>query len=144
MIDNELKVIAVLNQGMFKLSPLKLKSDDQYSFNDAYNKNIIAELKHRQFVLGTYPDYMLEKDKYMRLMDIACSTRRVAYYVNSFDSGEIVGWSLQGLHRQGGLNWEKRLCPKTTEFKDNDKIEKTVAFLSLDHASLWGNLPKLI
>jgi len=53
MIDNELKVIAVLNQGMFKLSPLKLKSDDQYSFNDAYNKNIIAELKHRQFVLGT-------------------------------------------------------------------------------------------
>jgi len=55
-----------------------------------------------------------------------------------------VAWSLQGLHRQGGLNWEKRLCPKTTEFEDNDKIEKTVAFLSLDHASLWGNLPKSI
>ena len=80
----------------------------------------------------------------MRLMDIACATRRVAYYVNSFDSGEIVAWSLQGLHRQGGLNWEKKLCPKTTEFEDNDKIEKTVAFLSLDHASLWGNLPKSI
>ena len=105
MIDNELKVIEVLNQAKFKLSPLKLKSDDQYSFNDAYNKNIIAELKHRQFVLGTYPDYMLEKDKYLRLMDIACATRRVAYY---------------------------------------DKIEKTVAFLSLDHATLWGNLPKSI
>ena len=144
MIDNELKVIEVLNKGIFALSPLKLKSNDQYSFNDAYNKNIIAELKHRQFIIGTYPDYMLEKDKYLRLMNIATSTRRIAYYINSFDSGEIVAWSLQGLHRQGGLNWEKKLCPKTTEFEDNDKIEKTVAFLSLDHATLWGNLPKSI
>tara|TARA_R110000787_G_scaffold99123_1_gene203627 strand:- start:209 stop:643 length:435 start_codon:yes stop_codon:yes gene_type:complete len=144
MIDNELKVIKVLNQGKFKLSPLKLNSDDQYSFNDAYNKNIIAELKHRQVPLGAYPNYMLERDKYIRLMNIATTSRRIAYYINSFDSGEIIGWSLMPLWKMGVLNWQEKLCPATTEFGNNQKINKIVTFLSSDYAEILGNLPESI
>lgn len=142
MIEKELAVVSVLNKTKFALYPLEYQYYDEYSYFDCKSKYAIVELKHRDFELNRYTDYILERDKYKRLMKEAFDNRKKFWYINSFESGEIIGWNVTNLYLFNQMPPISTLmCPTTTEFDNNEKIEKEVYFLQLDCAEHIGNLP---
>jgi len=145
MIEKELAVVSVLNKTKFALYPLEYQYYDEYSYFDCKSKYAIVELKHRDFELNRYTDYILERDKYKRLMKEAFDNRKKFWYINSFESGENIGWNVTNLYLFNQMPPISTLmCPATTEFDNNEKIEKEVYFLQLDCAEHIGNLPKSV
>ena len=145
MIEKELAVVSVLNKTKFALYPLEYQYYDEYSYFDCKSKYAIVELKHRDFELNRYTDYILERDKYKRLMKEAFDNRKKFWYINSFESGEIIGWNVTNLYLFKQMPpIQTLMCPATTEFDNNEKIEKEVYFLKLDCAEHIGNLPKSV
>jgi len=98
----------------------------EYSAFDAisYDTNSCFELKCRR---THYPDLLLEKKKYDVLMELASKSKMMPYYVCSTPEG-IWKFDLHGTD----IEWENRMMPVTTDFSRNDKIEKIVAFVSID------------
>ena len=145
MIEKELEVIKILNQTKFKLFPLSYQYYDEYSCFDCQSRYEIVELKHRDFDLNKYNTYILEKSKFNRVLREAFNSRKKFWYVNSFDSGEIIGWNISHMYLFKNMPpLSKITCPTTTEFANNEKIEKDVYLLSLDTSEYIGKLEKSI
>ena len=105
------------------------KSADTYdSFDCITNaKNLYIELKCRH---THYPDLLIEKSKYDRLLLEATYHGLDPWYINSTPEG-VYGFDLT---RVAAPTWEERRMPTTTEFADTRKKMKVVGFLHLDYA----------
>ena len=105
------------------------KSEGTFDSFDCYSqeKNSYIELKSRA---THYPDLLIERSKYHRLMAEAMLLTLDPWYINSTPEG-IYGFDLTRVPEPA---WEERFMPRTTEFANRDKITKVVGFLHLDYA----------
>lgn len=105
------------------------KSENTFDSFDCYSneKNSYIELKSRQ---THYPDLLIERSKYHRLVAEAMVLCLDPWYINSTPQG-VYGFDLTRVPEPA---WEERMMPKTTEFASREKIKKVVGFLHLDYA----------
>mgnify|MGYP003138384408 CR=1 FL=1 len=119
----ELEIIQVLNKLL--IDPI-IADTDKYSIVDARNKDYIVELKHRN---KFYPDMLIEFDKYKRLMDSSIFYNLIPLYVCSVENGYIYIFNMNKVDAHHIIEWENQFHNKTTEFENNNKIEKRVGFI---------------
>ena len=105
------------------------KSDGTYDSFDciANSKKLYIELKCRH---THYPELLIEKSKYDRLLLEATYHSLDPWYINSTPEG-VYGFDLS---RVDAPTWHERRMPTTTEFADTRKKMKVVGFLHLDYA----------
>lgn len=105
------------------------KSEHTYDSFDciAESRRLYIELKCRH---THYPDLLIEKSKYDRLITEAKEKNLDPWYINSTPKG-VWGFSLAAVPAP---TWSERWMPATTEFANNLKKHKTVGFLHLDYA----------
>ena len=103
------------------------KSESQYSRFDCFSSKwkLDIELKCRR---THYDELLIEKDKYDALLKRAEENGTRPFYINSTPQG-IYAFALDEFN---DLQWEmKGGLPKTTDFYDNRRIVKEVAFLPI-------------
>jgi len=123
---NEQELFDHLKGGWY---PDLVKSEGQYDSFDCIseqNKQYI-ELKCRH---THYPDLLIERSKYVRLVDEAGFRVLDPWYINSTPQG-IYAFDLSRVPEPA---WSERWMPTTTEFANTSKKMKTVGFLHLDYA----------
>ena len=110
------------------------KVDDQFSNYDCISDESTAyiELKCRR---THYDELMIEKYKYDRLVEQAMEFNYNPIYINSTPQGV---WAFN-FNYVKQPEWKvKGNLPKTTDFEDNEKIEKIVGFVNIeDGVRLW-------
>ena len=98
-------------------------AEDEYSDYDCETDNAIIELKVRD---KYYPTKMIELDKLVRCLEIAKTKNKNFVYVVQDPKGvyylDITKNSSDILRAPAS----KIPCPKTTEFSNNNKIDKLV------------------
>ena len=98
-------------------------TEDEYSDYDCETDNAIIELKIRDTY---YPTKMIELDKLVRCLEIAKTKNKNFVYVVQDPKGvyylDITKNSSNILNSPAS----KIPCPKTTEFSNNNKIDKLV------------------
>ena len=107
------------------------KSESQYSRFDCFSAKwkMDIELKCRR---PHYDELLIEKDKYDALVQRAEKFDTRPFYINSTPEG-IYAFNLQDFP---DLKWEmKGGLPKTTDFYDNRRVVKEVAFLPISKAT---------
>ena len=104
------------------------KSEGTYDSFDCISeeKKYYIELKCRH---THYPDLLIERSKYTRLIDEAGFRVLTPWYINSTPEG-IWGFDLSRVPEPA---WSDRRMPATTEFSNTRKIMKLVGFLHLDY-----------
>ena len=109
--------------------PDLVKSENTYDTFDCISDECkqYIELKCRH---THYPDLLIEKSKYTRLLAEAKERELSPWYINSTPKG-IYAFDLS---RVPEPTWTERWMPATTEFANTAKIMKTVGFLHLDYA----------
>lgn len=101
------------------------KSDSKYSKTDCFSDefNLDIELKCRR---THYKTLLIERKKYDALMVRAAEFQTRPVYINSTPKG-IWGFYLLNID----LNWETKMLPQTTDFGNNAKILKEIAYLNV-------------
>lgn len=89
-------------------------------------KGLYIELKCRH---THYPDLLIEKSKYDRLLLEASYNNLDPWYINSTPEGK---WGFD-LSRVPEPAWSERRMPATTEFTNTRKIMKLVGFIHTDY-----------
>ncbi len=108
-----------------EVDPLTL-SDDPFSSYDASNDTYIVEIKSRD---RAYDSWIIEKAKYIKNIDLAITTNRSFIYLTEYN-GKIMTWNINRMIAADyNFNWEDRPMPGTTEFLDNEVINKEVGYL---------------
>jgi hypothetical protein len=109
--------------------PDLVKSEGQFDsfdcISEEHKQNIELKCRHTH-----YPDLLIERSKYVRLVDEAGFRVLDPWYINSTPQG-IYAFDLS---RVPEPTWSERWMPATTEFANTRKIMKTVGFLHLDYA----------
>lgn len=109
--------------------PDLVKSENTYDTFDCISE------EHKQYIElkcrhTHYPDLLIEKSKYTRLVAEAKERYLDPWYINSTPQG-IYAFDLT---RVPEPDWSERWMPATTEFANTSKIMKVVGFLHLDYA----------
>ena len=104
------------------------KSEGTFDSFDCISEEVgfYIELKCRH---THYPDLLIEKSKYDRLILEAKYRSLEPWYINSTPAGK---WGFD-LFKVPEPTWSERWMPATTEFRDTRKIKKIVGFLHLDY-----------
>tara|TARA_R100001463_G_scaffold52153_2_gene102892 strand:- start:1258 stop:1647 length:390 start_codon:yes stop_codon:yes gene_type:complete len=108
--------------------PDLVKSDNPLSRWDCYSAihNHRIELKCRT---KHYPDLMIEKKKYVAMLDHCKGTFEIPTYINSTPDG-VYRFNLKKFRPR----WQVRNLNKTTHFSQQHKISKQVGFLKITKA----------
>ena len=77
----------------YKLFELKSVPDQMKTY-DFYNQKCIIEFKKRTCNHDTFPDFILQKDKFDTNLDIATRNNISFYYQNKFNNGKIQEWDM--------------------------------------------------
>ena len=122
---NEKELFDYLKENKF---PDLTKSEGTYDSFDCISDEagFYIELKCRH---THYPDLLIEKSKYDRLILEAKYRSLEPWYINSTPAGK---WGFD-LFKVPEPTWSERWMPATTEFANTRKIRKTVGFLHLDY-----------
>jgi len=123
---NEAKLFDYLKQTYF---PDLIRADDKYSRWDCYSNQYKTriELKCRT---KHYSELMIEKDKYYNLIHYYMWKDYIPLYINSTPKGVFV-FDLRWIEPQ----WQTdNRMPKTTEFENTERIEKTYGMLDISLA----------
>ena len=104
------------------------KSEGTYDSFDCISEEFkfYIELKCRY---THYPELLIEKSKYDRLVMEAKFRELEPWYINSTPEGK---WGFD-LLKVPEPTWEERWMPATTEFRDTRKIRKVVGFLPITY-----------
>lgn len=105
-----------------------VKSDNPLSRWDCYSSiyNHRIELKCRT---SHYPDLMIERKKYVALLDHCKGNFEIPMYINSTPEG-IYRFNLKMFRPR----WQVKRLRKTTHFSDSYKVDKKVGFLTIKKA----------
>ena len=122
-IVNEKQLFEYLRE---KYYPDLMQVDDKFSRWDAISASTqsMLELKCRR---THYPDLLLEKKKFDSLHELAGKYKMLPYYVCSTPEG-VWRFDLLALD----LKWIDKMMPVTTDFANNAKIVKEVAFIKIE------------
>ena len=120
---NEKQLFDYVKQNVYKDL---VKSTGTYDSFDCTSEqsNAYIELKCRY---KHYPELLIEKSKYDRLIIQANSKGMIPLYINSTPQGQ---WSFD-LSKITEPAWSNRLMPATTEFTNTRKVIKAVGFLDI-------------
>ena len=101
-----------------------IEQTSRYSYTDAYipSLNVYVEFKCRK---QHYDALLIEKSKWKHLYKLPNCR-----YVNSTPRG-IYSFNMSSIPRP---TWHMRVLPRTTQFKDIDKIIKEVGYLHIRQA----------
>ena len=112
-----------------KVIPDLEKSEDQFSRWDCVSHKFAyrIELKCRK---THYDKLMLERDKYFALILSYVETGYKPLYINSTPKGVYV-FDLSGLDPEWTTDTR---MPKTTDFDNNNRVEKTYTMLEIKNA----------
>jgi len=108
--------------------PDLVKSDNPLSRWDCYSAihNHRIELKCRT---AHYPDLMIEKKKYVAMLEHCKGTFEIPTYINSTPEG-VYRFNLKKFRPR----WQVKSLSKTTHFSQQYKINKTIGFLKITKA----------
>jgi len=100
-------------------------SSSKYAKTDCFSNefNLDIELKCRR---THYKTLLIERKKYDALMLRAADYKTIPVYINSTPKG-IWGFYLFNID----MKWETKLLPLTTDFGNNTKILKEIAYLDI-------------
>jgi hypothetical protein len=109
--------------------PDLVRSESTFDSFDCISEEhaLYIELKCRH---THYPELLIEKSKYDRLILEAKFREMEPWYINSTPAGK---WGFD-LFKVPEPFWEERWMPTTTEFKDTRKKIKVVGFLHTDYS----------
>ena len=128
------KMMEILNEKFFKDEPVEMATD-KYSCFDCFNSKYIIELKNRKPPYGPTSfngTTMIEKKKYDSLLENAKKTNRTPLYIVMFQiNGEFYLWNL---FKQNNIFWNTESRPATTDFENNNMINKISGDLSIKDA----------
>ena len=113
------------------LVPDLKQCQDEFSRYDCFSvkHNVYVELKCRR---THYDDLLIERSKYNALMQR--SKGYVPFYICSTPEG-VYSFNLKELRQP---IWQDKQMPKTTDFKNNEEVTKSVGFLHISKANkLW-------
>lgn len=122
----ESELFDILKNGY--LSDLKM-SEDQFSrwdcVSDKFRYRIELKCRNKH-----YDNLMLERDKYFAMILAYIETGYKPLYINSTPKGIYI-FDLSKINPE--WTTDKRM-PKTTDFDDNNRVEKTYTLLSIQNA----------
>src|SRR6056300_963473 len=73
--------------------------------------------------------YIIERDKFMSNIEKSIETGKAFIYLTEYN-GKIMTWNINKLiANETDFFWQSRLMPKTTEFDNNNTVDKEVGFL---------------
>jgi hypothetical protein len=132
--NDESSIVDILNdtENLFKEDKL-IYEGKTYSSYDAHNKNYTCEIKKRTF--ESYHKYaqeglILEKKKYIKLLEKAKLTNTQALYINLFTDNKFFIWNLTELtNKQFDFKWHQMKMNKATFQSKYNKVEKEVTLL---------------
>ena len=132
----EIEMADKLNEKLFKEDPLKF-TDDQYNSYDCSNEKFIVELKNREkYSAIAFNGSLIEKIKFDALIEKAKKYNKTPVYIVRFNGGEYYSWDLDDVTKRRELLWREMNLPKTSHFNTNYNIDKNVADLFLEEATL--------
>lgn len=118
MKKDEINIIKTINDN--KKLDLKL-SNNQFEYYDAYNDNLIVEIKKRNKV---YDEKFIQVDKFYNLLMIAQRLKKHPIYVVADNSGIFI-YDLIAIEKDLIFRTVMKLIsPIQTEFKNNTEIYK--------------------
>ena len=122
MNANERIILNLLKIKTKTLNDISSTNYDQYKSWDAESKTAIVEIKNRNKYFKTT---QIEKMKYDALMAEAKKTGKTAYYVVRSPQVGVAIFDLSKLSEEDfDFNWRDYKCPKTTDFSNNQYINK--------------------
>ena len=103
-----------------------LETEDPFCSYDAINDTYIVEIKSRS---KEYDSWMIERDKFMSNIEKSIETGKAFIYLTE-SNGKIMTWNINKLiASETDFFWQSRPMPKTTEFDNNNTVDKEVGFL---------------
>ena len=103
-----------------------LETEDPFCSYDAINDTYIVEIKSRS---KEYDSWMIERDKFMSNIEKSIETGKAFIYLTEYN-GKIMTWNINKLiANEIDFFWQNRPMPKTTEFDNNNTVDKEVGFL---------------
>ena len=130
---NEINIINLLNRGGANFK----KAEDQYSCFDAFDddKKVIAEMKDRK---KHYDSCLIERKKFDSNKTYCQENGYRFIYVVSMPYNNkkrtYIFDPLKLEKENYDFGWEKKKCPKTTEFRSKRKINKKVGYIDIKDA----------
>ena len=119
------EVIKELNSRYPTMDKL-LETEDPFCSYDAINDTYIVEIKSRS---KEYDSWMIERDKFMSNIEKSIETGKAFIYLTEYN-GKIMTWNINKLiANETDFFWQNRPMPKTTEFDNNNTVDKEVGFL---------------
>ena len=119
------EVIEELNSRYPTMDKL-LETEDPFCSYDAINDTYIVEIKSRS---KEYDSWMIERDKFMSNIQKSIETGKAFIYLTEYN-GKIMTWNINKLiASETDFFWQNRPMPKTTEFDNNNTVDKEVGFL---------------
>jgi hypothetical protein len=123
MIKNEVELFYYLKKYFFKNLTM---SSDQFDIHDCHTQTHYIELKCRRV---HYDELILEKKKYDNLIKNSLDINLNPLYISSTPKG-IYAFYLDDIK----FKWYKKMLPITTDFDNNQKIEKIICTLHIKDA----------
>tara|TARA_Y100000741_G_C18032138_1_gene468769 strand:- start:163 stop:600 length:438 start_codon:yes stop_codon:yes gene_type:complete len=115
----------------YKLFRLKSVPDQMKTY-DFYNEKCIIEFKKRTCNHDTFPDFILQKDKFDTNLDIATRNNISFYYQNKFNNGKIWEWDMTDMAAKNCLpKLIEKEMNRYTYVPNPEKISKRVYMLKL-------------
>ena len=119
------EVIEELNSRYPTMDKL-LETENPFCSYDAINDTYIVEIKSRS---KEYNSWMIERDKFMSNIEKSIETGKAFIYLTEYN-GKIMTWNINKLiASETDFFWQSRPMPKTTEFDNNNTVDKEVGFL---------------
>ena len=119
------EVIKELNS-RYPIMDKLLETEDPFCSYDAINDTYIVEIKSRS---KEYDSWMIERDKFMSNIEKSIETGKAFIYLTEYN-GKIMTWNINKLiANETDFFWQSRPMPKTTEFDNNNTVDKEVGFL---------------
>ena len=119
------EVIEELNSRYPTMDKL-LETENPFCSYDAINDTYIVEIKSRS---KEYDSWMIERDKFMSNIEKSIVTGKAFIYLTEYNC-KIMTWNINKLiASETDFFWQSRPMPKTTEFDNNNTVDKEVGFL---------------
>ena len=119
------EVIKELNSRYPTMDKL-LETENPFCSYDAINDTYIVGIKSRS---KEYNSWMIERDKFMSNIEKSIETGKAFIYLTEYN-GKIMTWNINKLiASETDFFWQSRPMPKTTEFDNNNTVDKEVGFL---------------
>jgi hypothetical protein len=133
MKDKERAIIKIVSEYNLFDNPIKEYPKKMSRF-DAYNKDCIVEIKHRENVQIFWDKPVIEFSKYSYNKEFAKLHKVNFLYLNRVKNSLAVFDILYLESINYDFGWEWKWMPETTEFGKTEKVEKYCGYINVGDA----------